>query len=517
MREYVEGDGAWASRRHSTARGLLTNLTVAPLTKRGIRAKIAGKFGYRVGINENGEPVQVADYRDAGGSVIAQHVRGEGKVFSWRGDVSNIDLFGQHLWPRGGRMIVVTEGEIDCLSVAELQDGKWPVVSIWCGAAQPEHVAKVKNHVARYAEFLSSYDKVVFLFDNDEPGRASAKAAASTLAPGKAAIAQLPLKDVNEMLVAGRGDEVLSAIWNAAPYRPDGLVSVADVVDLAKTTPTMGLPWPWPSLTELTYGRRRGEIYGIGGGTGIGKSDFLSELIVKQVELGLPTAAYLFESGVREAVWRIAGKLCNKTFHIPGSGWTEEQLHAAVDDLAARGLVYLYDHRGATDWAHVQGLIRYQCLALGVRDFIIDPITAFTAHMQDENVGIKALMEELSSLAANLDVSLYFVSHLSTPEGKPHEEGGRVQIKNFRGSRAIGYWSNFLIGLERDQQAEDVAVRRTTTVRILKDRYSGQATGSTITIQYQPETGRLLEVPQAAAFAFSKVDGPQDNGDDVPF
>jgi hypothetical protein len=31
-------------------------------------------------------------------------------------------------------MIVVTEGEIDCLSVAELQKCKWPVVSIPTGA-----------------------------------------------------------------------------------------------------------------------------------------------------------------------------------------------------------------------------------------------------------------------------------------------------------------------------------------------------------------------------------------------
>jgi twinkle protein len=65
-------------------------------------------------------------------------------------------------------------------------------------------------------------------------------------------------------------------------------------------------------------------------------------------------------------------------------------------------------------------------------------------------------------------------------------------IRHFKGSRSIGFWSYFMFGLERDQQAEDVMESRKTTFRILKDRYTGQATGKCIDLGYIPETGRIV-------------------------
>jgi twinkle protein len=93
-----------------------------------------------------------------------------------------------------------------------------------------------------------------------------------------------------------------------------------------------------------------------------------------------------------------------------------------------------------------------------------------------------------------LDFALFLVSHLATAEGKPHEEGGRVMLKHFRGSRAIGQWSNFVFGLERDQQEQDENLRHVSTLRILKDRYTGRSTGQCLYLGYTQETGRLREL-----------------------
>jgi hypothetical protein len=49
---------------------------------------------------------------------VGQKVRGAGKQFRTTGDFKNVVLFGQHLWREGGRRIVITEGEVDCLSLA---------------------------------------------------------------------------------------------------------------------------------------------------------------------------------------------------------------------------------------------------------------------------------------------------------------------------------------------------------------------------------------------------------------
>jgi len=95
----------------------------------------------------------------------------------------------------------------------------------------------------------------------------------------------------------------------------------------------------------------------------------------------------------------------------------------------------------------------------------------------------------MAGLTQELNIIVHFISHLATPEGKPHEEGGRVMIRHFKGSRAIGFWCFFMFGLERSQQEPDAP----TTLRCLKDRYTGQATGNTILLSYDKETGTLSE------------------------
>jgi twinkle protein len=123
------------------------------------------------------------------------------------------------------------------------------------------------------------------------------------------------------------------------------------------------------------------------------------------------------------------------------------------------------------------------------------------ADTADEKGSLEQIMKEMAGLANELGIIITFISHLTTPEGKPHEEGGRVTIRHFKGSRAIGFWSYFMFGLERDQQAEDPVVRQTTTFRILKDRYTGQATGEVLYLAYDRDTGllSLTEAPEPSS------------------
>ena len=47
--------------------------------------------------------------------------------------------------------------------------------------------------------------------------------------------------------------------------------------------------------------------------------------------------------------------------------------------------------------------------------------------------------------------------------------------------------------MERNQQAENEETRHTTTLRCLKDRYTGLAAGQTVSIKYNKYTGKLQE------------------------
>jgi twinkle protein len=288
-------------------------------------------------------------------------------------------------------------------------------------------------------------------------------------------------------------------------------------------TPTeVGFSWPWPTLTKETFGIHRKFLYALGAGTGVGKTDVFTQCVAHTImgspernEPGRPAATFFLEQPPAETVKRIAGKVFGKRFHVPDGGWTDEDLSAAVDALESEGLLYIYNHFGSIDWDVIKSRMRFVAIQYGVKDIFLDHLTALAAHASDEKKAIEEIMAELAGMAHELDLTIYFISHLATPDGKPHEEGGRVMIRHFKGSRAIGYWSYFMFGLERDQQAEDEKDRQTTTFRILKDRLTGQSTGKTFLLGYDPETGILYEKQPEDDCDFE--DETVNEDDDVPF
>ncbi|WP_202818645.1 toprim domain-containing protein [Brucella pituitosa] len=466
---------------------------------RGISEDSAQKWGFTkstyslpakngIAATSSNEPVRVFNYRNASNQVVAQKVRFKGKDFRFLGDTKEAGLYGMHLWRDRGKRVVIVEGEMDAISLSQMQGHKWPVVSIPNGA---QGAAKA---LSKNIDWLEQFDEIVLLFDNDEAGQVAlddCKKVAFT--PGKLRIARLPedLKDANEALVAGRIKETLDCLWDAKVYRPDGILSVDDIMDDILTPTEMGIPWWLPGLTDATYGRRYGEIYAVGAGTGVGKTDFLMQQIAYDInDLELTVGAIFLEQRPRETAQRVAGKLAGKMFHIPNGDWNAEELRRAASEL--QGKVFFYDNFGQTDWDVVKGHIRYMAVSLGVRVFYLDHLTAM-ADTGDEKGSIEQIMKEMAGIAQELDIIITFVSHLSTPDGKPHEEGGRVMIRHFKGSRAIGFWSYFMFGLERDQQADDPEIKTTTIFRILKDRYTGKGTGQTFLLGFDQEAGRLFE------------------------
>lgn len=465
------------------------NGDIRPLRARGITEETCRKYDYRIGKNSAGQLVHVANYRDAdSGQLCGQHTRDESKEFKVLGDITkNAGLFGQHLFSGGGRLVVVCEGEIDALTVSQCQGNKWPVVSV------PNGALAAKKAIARQLQWLCGYETVVLMFDMDPQGREAAIECAKLFPPSKCSIATLTMKDPNELLMAGRPDEIIQAIWNAKPYRPDGIVSFGEMKASVLEDLEIGLPWCLDGITELTHGRRYTELYGFGAGTGVGKTDLLTQQLEYDLNtLGLKVGAFFLETPIRELSRRIAGKMKGKRFHIPNGGWTREELSTALDQMDT-GQLFLYDNFGACDWETIKGLIRHLHHADGVRVFYLDHLTALAAMEDDEKKALEQIMAELAGIAKELEIIIHYVSHLSTPEGKSHEEGGRVAIKHFKGSRAIGFWSHYMFGLERDQQAENEADRQSTTFRILKARYDGSKTGRTIGLGYCEVTGRLFE------------------------
>jgi len=463
-------------------------LTGAPasLKTRRLTEEACRKYGYWIGKDKRGKTVQIANYR-RDGQIVGQKLRYRNKAFKFIGDAGDAGLFGQHLW-QPGRRLVITEGEIDCISVAQTNGLKWPVVSV------PNGASGAVKAIKRELEWVEGFDEVILMFDMDEPGQRAAQEVALLLTPGKARIAQLPAKDPSELLQKGQAGAITTAMWSAQTRRPDGIVTFGSLKEKALVPVEIGMPWHDRRLTELTFGKRYGEVYTFGAGTGIGKTDWLMQEAAHIVTTsGERIGLFFLEQSPVETAKRLAGKVAGRRFHVPDGSWTQAELADAFDRLD-HGQVFVYDHYGSTEWDVIESKMKHLAVGEGVKHIFLDNLTSFAAGAGDERKMLEDTMARIAQFAQRYGVCIYLVSHLATPEKTPHEEGGRVMLRHFKGSRAIGFWTHFAFGLERDTQAADETERNTTTLRVLKDRYTGQSNGRTLHYLYTHDSGRLNPV-----------------------
>jgi len=467
----------------------------SPLQSRGLTEATCGKFNYKVG-EFNGRHCHIAAYRGADGALVGQKLRFRDKSFMMIGKSSG--LFGEHLFRDGGKMITVTEGELDCLSVSQAFGNKWPVVSVPNGA---KGAAKaIKNSL----EFLEKFETVVLFFDNDEHGRAAANECALLLSPGKAKIVnEIPGKDASELLVRGKIKALTSAIYEAKTYRPDGVVDGADLWErVIAEGEVESIPYPWPGVNDKAHGIRLGELVTLCAGTGVGKSLVCREIAHWLMKFNHKVGYIALEESVERTARGFMGIYLNK----PPHDWDfdESILKTAFDESVAHGRLCLYDHFGSMECGNLLAKIRYMVRAMGATHIILDHLSIVVSGMDggDERREIDKVMTQLRSMCEELKCSLFLVSHLRRPEGRGHEEGAITSLAQLRGSHAIAQLSDIVLGLERNQQDED-GNANITTIRVLKNRYTGE-TGIASRLQYDSNTGRIAE-----------YDATQQN--DIPF
>lgn len=483
---------------------------VRALNKRKINEETCRKWGYQIG-KYKGKTVQIAPYYDPDGNMVAQKIRFPNKDFRVLGDLKQATLFGQHLWRDQGKMVVVTEGEIDALSVSQVQQNKWPVVSV------PNGAQGAKKSIAKALDWLLGFDHVIFMFDDDEPGRIAAKQCADILPPGRAKIARVDgFKDANEALQAGQPGKIIDAIWGAKVHRPDGILAGHELWDeVIREDSAQSCPYPWVGLNEKLRGIRKGELVTITAGSGVGKSAVVRELAFHLLREGETVGLLMLEENVRRTALGFMGLAINKPLHIDREGVSEDQMKDAFAQTLGTGRVYLYDHFGSTEIENLLSRIRYMAKACECGWIILDHLSIVVSGLGDgdERRLIDNAMTMLRTLTEETGIGLIVVSHLKRPEGKGHEEGAQVSLAQLRGSAAIAQLSDIVIGLERNQQA-DGQERDLTHLRVLKNRFSGD-TGPACYLHYSHETGRLSEV--SPEFLEDRERVEEDDEDDCPF
>ena len=137
------------------------NGKVQALARRGLTKETCQKWGYHVA-EVDGDTIQIANYRAQNGNLVGQKLRYPDKSFKVRGEL--VGLYGQHIWKDGGRRVVVTEGEVDALSVSQAFDNRWPVVSV------PHRTTSGPQYGVQALAWMQRKPAADYLFDIAEPG-----------------------------------------------------------------------------------------------------------------------------------------------------------------------------------------------------------------------------------------------------------------------------------------------------------------------------------------------------------
>lgn len=463
------------------------------LKSRGISQQVVDHFQVKMSVNSEGKPLAHYYPYMKDGRIVAYKTRTLPKVFSAIGDMKDTELFGQSQCG-GGKTLVVTEGELDAMAMAQANLEKYnrifPVVSLPNGAQSLK--ALLLNR-----DYLNQFESVILMFDMDEAGQASISEAARMVGIGKVKIAKLPEKDPCDVLQKKGAAELINCMWNAQQWSPAGVLmgeAIWERFQERKNIKSVPYPDCLSGLNDKLEGIRHGEITLFTSGTGSGKSTVIKEIILDLLE---NTDEKVGLISLEESVGDTAEKLISMSLKKSILGpppISDEELREGFDKVFADERLVLLDHQGSVSDDSLLDKIEYMAL-MGCKYLVLDHITIAVSEGNGKlsgNEAVDKLMSDLLKIVKQNNVWLGLISHLRKSQGKSFEEGELPSIDDIKGSGSIKQISFDIIAFARNLIAEEEYERNTIKLRVLKSRFTGR-TGDAGAASFNPKTSRLSE------------------------
>jgi len=468
--------------------------------KRKLKKSTTQRYNCRVGCSPTDKSVigsYLFPHYDAAAKLVGYQVRLiDEKRFFNMGRPKQAVFFGQHLLPKGSiKKLYVCESPTDAMSLYQAIKDVWMSKGI---TADPNviglpHGTGCAVDLATTQGIFERCNEVNLVLDSDEAGAKAAAQLASLYTNIK--IVKLPVKDPNEMLCLGRGDELANlAQFSAEGVKLDCMSNIEDIITEICEPVEMGLSYPWTTMTRLTHGQREQQIIGVAAGVGMGKTSFKYAMVAHDALVhNKHSTVFDLESNVKSTGKHLSSIIAGVDYNRPGVIYTQDDIRKAIEPL--KGNVTLYNHKGSRDWADIKSYIRYSVIVNKSKVVHLDPITAIVAHLSssEANDMLNTMFSDLSAMTQELDFSVVYYSHLNPPkQGASHERGGKVLESQMTGSRAMMKWSTDVWGIEGNKDP-DLAEheRNVRKVVLLKNRDFGNV--GSFYLFYDPETTRLSE------------------------
>lgn len=403
-------------------------------------------------------------------------------------------LFGMHQCNPENKTLIVTEGQMDSLSVAEA--GLENAVSVPGGVSSFTWVPYCWN-------WVSQFDRII-IFGDHEKGKITLYADFLQRWKRKVWCVReedyLECKDANEILMEYGAEQIRVCIENAVQPPIPQVIDLADVEDIDINTIQKLPTGIWELDDLLCGGLPFGQLILITGKAGDGKSTLANQIVVNAVEEEYKTFIYsgelpnyLLKSWMS---FQAAGPDNVKAKRKKRPDQKSEEYEIAVDAQKAitdwfRGSVWIYDNRIAADEDEEQvkliELIEDVVSQKGVRVILLDNLmTAMDLEpeigSQDKYDSQSIFIKKLARLALKHDVLIILVAH-------KRKMGSSEVNDTVAGSADIVNLASIVISYERGSKDDEEGTRR---LRVTKNRLFGALTsGKGILLDFDKPSKRI--------------------------
>lgn len=343
-----------------------------------------------------------------------------GKKVIWASAGCKPHLFG---WPAIGkncRELVITEGEIDAMTVA---DWGYPAVSVHSGTQNLDWIDHDFDELARFS-------KIYILTDQDEPGEKCAEAIAHRLGRDRCYRVRLAgFKDANEAHLSGQflGPDFCECIAKAATLDPQELKNASEYTndvweEFYPSEQSLGSPTPW----HMDWTVRPGELTLVTGWSGHGKSHLLCQLMLEEAANGNRVLIVSLEMTPGDTIRKMAQMAIGR---MPEA---KEQSDEAVRFIGSN--TWIYDAIGSRKWQEMLPKWEYAVRRYGISRIIVDSMLKCGVR-EDDNDAQKDFAEALFNFSRSTKAHVFLVAH--SRKGPSSDEDKAPGKHDVRGAAAI--------------------------------------------------------------------------------
>ena len=421
---------------------------------------------------------------------------------------SDCELFGQFRFNRGGKYVIVTEGELCALSGYQMlkaynKSKGWDFET---AVVSPTTGAQSKKQIAAQYEFLDSFEQIILAMDNDKAGKAAEEELLKHLPKGKVKVMQMRFKDHNEYLMKGEERAYISDFYNAKAYVPVGVVGSGGISDSMRDefkSPKIPLPPFMHKLQEMMAGGiPLGRIVNLGSASGTGKSTIIDEIVYFMLfnsphKVGIVTLESTVGQYGNKLLSRHIGKklelLSNaEALELLESTHTKEKEKELFWTETGEHRFYLVDDRdsGADN---VKEAIENLIISCDCKVIVLDPTHDVIGSLPlDEQENFYSWQK---GMVKSHGVTFYNVMHTrKTANGqKSGSAGADLHEEDIQGASAAYKSAACNLMFSRNKEAEDPIERNTTIMKATKIRWTGK-TGIAGKYYYDNETHTMYDL-----------------------